>query len=240
MTVLIACSHGTSDPAGQAAIRSLVDQVRELLPSVRVEEAFVDVQQPDLERVLAEVCGEPAAGDCAQDLRTRAVVVPLLLSTGYHTKVDIARAVGAHAGVAQGEPLGAHPLVARLVTDRLIAAVPGGFEPTDRVVLAAAGSSNPAAVRDVAAVAAGVGQAIPVPVTVGYASASEPRIADAVAAARADGASRVIVARYVLAPGFFAELVAASGGDIVSAPLAPDPTLARVVADHYAAALAAP
>jgi hypothetical protein len=78
---------------------------------------------------------------------------------------------------------------------------------------------------------------IPAPVTVGYASASVPRIADAVAEARGEGAVRVIAASHVLAPGFFAGLVGAAGADVVSLPLAPDLRIAQVVVDRYRAAL---
>ena len=79
--VLIACSHGTSSPDGRTAIRSLIDEVRVLLPGVDVREAFVDVQEPSIDDVVAAL--PPGRS---------AVIVPLLLSTGFHTGVDIARA----------------------------------------------------------------------------------------------------------------------------------------------------
>src|SRR5690606_8850 len=113
-------------------------------------------------------------------------------------------------------PLGTHPLIADVLFDRVISALPGGWLPGDHVVLAAAGSSDPAAMTDVEAVAARLRPMLPAPVTVGYASASVPRIPDAVVDARRAGAARVIAASHVLAPGFFAGLVAASGADVVS------------------------
>ncbi len=129
--VLIACSHGTSSPDGRAAISATVEKVRLLLPDVSVEEAFVDVQQPEIDDVVRAVSPRPA------------VVVPLLLSTGFHTKVDIARAVTDAGGRATATAaLGPHPLLAELLATRLHEA---GLSAGDAVVLAAAGSSDPAA-----------------------------------------------------------------------------------------------
>lgn len=225
MTTLVACSHGTDSPAGRRTIEALVDLVRERLPDSRVVQAFVDVQEPTVldvieqERVLDDV-----------------VVVPLLLSVGFHTAVDIADAVRPHDNVLQGEPLGTHPLIAEVLATRLRVAVDGVWLPGDHVVLAAAGSSNPAAVADVAAASEHLARLIPAPITIGYASAIEPKIGDAVAAARRDGATRVIAGSHVLAPGYFAGLVEKSGADLVSAPLGVDARIADVIIDRFRSA----
>lgn len=216
---LIACSHGTSSPAGRAAIRALVDQVRALLPGVSVAEAFVDVQQPE----IAEVVGRVAADGPA-------VVVPVLLSTGYHTRVDIARAVAAHPDVVATPALGPHDLLALVLESRL---AESGASPGDAIVLAAAGSSDPAAEVDVRAMARLLERCIAAPVSVGFAAGAHPRIDVAVDAARAAGAERVIAASYVLAPGHFADVIARAGADVASSPLAPDVRVAALVAERY-------
>lgn len=225
MTTLIACSHGTNDHAGQDAVRRLIDEARALAPEVKIVTAVVDVEQPQI--------GEVVAREVAED---EVIVVPLLLSVGHHTAVDIAQAVQIHANARQAGPIGTHPLIADVLVDRLLAALPEGWLGGDHVVLAAAGSTNPEASADVELVAARLRTLIPVPVTVGYASASTPRIRDAVATARQLGAVRVIVASHVLAPGFFAGLIARAGADIVSRPLAPDMRIAQVIVDRYRAA----
>jgi sirohydrochlorin ferrochelatase len=195
-----------------------------MLPRIRVEEAYVDVQHPEVD----EVVDRWAPLDSA-------VVVPLLLSTGFHTKVDIARAVGAHPGRALATPaLGPHELLVSVLADRLAAV---GLAADDAVVLAAAGSSEPAAAVAVAAVAEALGRRLGRPVTAGYAAGAGTRIDAAVAAARAAGAERVVLASYVLAPGYFADVIARAGGDAVTAPLAPDERLAAIVVDRYRAAL---
>jgi sirohydrochlorin ferrochelatase len=63
-------------------------------------------------------------------------------------------------------------------------------------------------------------------------------VPDAVAAARAAGAARVVVAAYLLAPGHFADRLAAAGADAVTAPLLPDDRVASVLLDRYDAAVA--
>lgn len=215
---LIACSHGTSDARGRAAIAALVEQTRELAPGIRVEAAFVDVETPAVDDVVDRCIADGPV-----------VVVPLLLSTGFHTKVDIARAVGRHPGRAVAvAALGPHDLLVDVLASRL-----GEAGVHDGVVLAAAGSSDPAAAVDVESVAARLSARLGAAVHVGFAAGAGRRIPDAVAAARDAGATRVAVASYVLAPGFFAQVIARAGGDAVTAPLAPDPRLAAIVAERY-------
>lgn len=218
--ILVACSHGTSSAAGRAAISVLVDQVRQVLPDTDVREAFVDVQEPTLSAVL-DACPPDAP----------VVVVPLLLSTGFHTQVDIARTVAAHPGSVTATPaLGPHALIARVLLSRLRAVdVLAG----DAVVLAAAGSTDPAAERDVRAMAEKLSMLVGRNVDVGFVSGRGPRIDAAVARARAQGAARVVVASYVLAPGHFADVIARCSADVVTAPLARDARLAAVVAERF-------
>jgi sirohydrochlorin ferrochelatase len=241
--VLVGTSHGTDDPAGQAAVRALLDGVRAARPELDVREAFVDVQQPEVDQVLADAVRD--AGSAA--------VVPLLLSTGYHVRHDIAQAVAAvndsGTGVAiAAEPLGPHPLLVEILADRYAAAeaAHGPFRPDDVVVLAAAGSSVAAAATAVEEVASALAQRLGRPVTPSYGAGAEPRVPAAVAAARAGAApaARVIVVSYLLAPGYFLDRVLEAGADVVTDPVAgpagaekADPRLVQVVLDRYAAAV---
>ncbi len=245
--VLVGCSHGTSDLTGRDVIRALLDDVRAARPDLDVREAFVDVQQPEVADVVTSVVAPSAAtddpaGSVADGARPGdAVVVPLLLSGGFHVSVDVAAAVedrGPGTGrAAAGSPLGPDPRLADLLAERLAEA---GVRPDDAVVVAAAGSSRPGAARDVEELAARLRERVPQPVTVGYGAMATPSVPDAVAAARADLApgGRVVVAAYLLAPGFFYDRVLEAGGDVVTAPLAPDPRLTAIVLDRYTAAAA--
>jgi sirohydrochlorin ferrochelatase len=223
--VLVAASHGTSDPAGQRAVAALVAAVAVRASEIPVRAAFVDVQQPDVPAVLASVSAEPV------------VIVPLLLSAGYHVRVDLARVAGAapNPQVTVAAALGPDP---RLVTllERRLRAVP--LDPDDEIVLAAAGSSDARAVDDCRAVAQALGARLGREVTAAFISAAQPELRAAVGAARATGAPRVVVATYLLAPGYFADLAAAAGGDITTPPLLTDaetvPTeLVDVVLERY-------
>jgi sirohydrochlorin ferrochelatase len=210
---LVAVAHGTRAPAGQAQIHDLVARIGRRRPGLEVRLSYVDVQEPRIGAVLASV-PRPA------------VVVPLLLTAGYHVRVDIA-AAAAGTGAVVARPLGSDPRIADLLAARIAAA-----GPADAVVLAAAGSSDPRARADVAAVA----RCLPVPAEVGYAAASAPRVADVVAGLRARGARRVTVAAYLLVDGLFHRSLHRAGADAVTDPLVTAPSLADIVLDRYDAA----
>ena len=223
--VLIGCSHGTDNPAGRATVRAILADVRRARPDLDVREAFVDLQQP----AVAD-----AVGEATQDLGS-AVVVPLLMSTGFHVGVDIAAAVAGRRATS-ADTLGPDDRLVRILVDRLEAV---GARPGDAIVCAAAGSTDPRAASAVERVVEGLRAAWPVgPVTVGYGSAAVPRVPDAVGEARRAGAARVVVASYLLAPGFFHDRLRESGADAVTEPLAPDARLVEIVLDRYTEAAA--
>jgi sirohydrochlorin ferrochelatase len=192
--------------------------------------------------------------------KTQCIVVPLLLTAAYHSKSDIpaqlaaadaagAVAVGAVA-VRCAATLGPHPLLLAALERRLREAGVGVDSAADRartaVVLAAAGSSDPAANATIADLAAGWqrdrGWRAVVPA---YASATGPSPAEAVAALRADGGTDsrgpVVVATYLLAPGYFADKIRAAsveaGASAVSDVLGAAPEVADVVIARYREAL---
>ncbi len=223
--VLVACAHGTRDPAGRREVGALVAALRVARPGLCVEAAFVDVQPPRVGQVVRRV------GVRGQ----RAVVVPLLLSGGYHVHVDVAAAVAEH-GADAARALGPDDRLTAIVLDRLREA---GATGADAVVLAAAGSSDARAVADVEVVLAALRGVWDGPVSVGYGAKASPTVAQAVAAARADHPRRrVVLAAYLLAPGFFHDRLAGSGADLVSAPVGADPRLVELVLERYDAVAA--
>ena len=207
---LLAVAHGTRSPSGQAQIRDLVARVARRRPGLDVRLTYVDVQEPRIADVV------PAVRD--------AVVVPLLLSAGYHVRVDIAEAV---AGTAIGvtAPLGPDDVLLRSMTRHLSAA--------DAVVLAAAGSSDPGWRADVETLAA----RLPGGAHVAYASGSEPKVADVVADLRRRGARRIAIAAYLLADGLFYRTLHRAGADSVTPPLCLDPAVTDLVLRRYESAL---
>jgi sirohydrochlorin ferrochelatase len=226
--VLVACAHGTRNPTGRRLIAELALAARAQRPGVVTTAAFVDVQPPTIVDVVAELsaAGKPA------------VVVPLLLSGGYHVHVDIAGAVAAAPGTVAARPLGPDSRLVEVLHDRLVQAGADPRDPLTAVVLAAAGSSDPRAVADVEDTADLLQRSWAGAVTTGYGSAAHPSVPDAVAAARRGGAERVVVAAYLLASGHFHEKLAGAGADAVTGPLLPDERITAVLLDRYDTALA--
>jgi sirohydrochlorin ferrochelatase len=225
--VLVACAHGTRNPTGRRLVAELALAARRLRPGLETTAAFVDVQPPTVADVVDDLSGQGRA----------AVVVPLLLSGGYHVHVDIARAVQASTTARAARPLGPDPRLVDVLADRLAAAGADPQDPCTAVVLAAAGSSDPRSRADVERTAGLLQERWTGPVTTGYGSAATPPVPEAVAAARAAGAARVVLAAYLLAPGHFHDKLAAAGADAVTAPLLPDERIAAVLLDRYDAAV---
>jgi sirohydrochlorin ferrochelatase len=201
MKVLHAVAHGTRSAAGQQQIRALAGAVALRRPGLDVRLSYVDVQQPRI----------------ADAITAGSVVVPLLLSTGYHVRVDIARAAGGDATVAP--PLGPDPVLTAGLRRRIPAC--------DALVLAAAGSADPRWRADIEALAAELGA------QVAYASGGERRVPDVVAKLRREGARRVGIAAYLLADGLFYRSLHRAGADRVTAPLCHDPAVADLVLTRF-------
>lgn len=240
--VLVAVSHGTRSATGRRTIAQLRLAVAAARPGVEVVAAHVDVQKPALDDVVARLA---AAGRAC-------VVVPLLLSTGYHVRSDVASAVraarAAGGSAVAAAALGPDDVLVDLLCDRLAAA---GAHDDDAVVLAAAGSLAPRAVADVEHVLDALSARRAGPVTAGYASAQEPTVPQACAALRQlDGGPpgrRVAVVPYLLAPGVFSQRLDALLGDgtadVVAKTLCADGDVDQRLADlalrRYDEALAA-
>jgi sirohydrochlorin ferrochelatase len=220
--VLLAVAHGSRDPQAQRTVRSLARRIGGLAPDVEVRAAFVQNAEPSLDAALA------AAG------QRSVVVVPLLLSAGYHLSHDIGEAA-ARAGVPVTDPLGPGPVLVPALAGHLRAAgVPAGTP----VVLAAAGSTDPRAAADARAQAAMLAAHLGAPVWAAFASAGQPAVDEAVAALSAGTGGPVAVASYLLAPGVFQDRLRASGAAWVSAPLGDHPAVAGLVLDRFRTATA--
>jgi uroporphyrin-III C-methyltransferase len=233
--VLIGCSHGTRSRQGRDVLRALLRRIAAQSPGA-VREAFVDVQSPDVAEVVA-THARPCETRTREQAQVQAVVVPLLLSLGYHVKDDIGGAVAGRAATAAA-PLGPDPRLAEVMAQRLEEA---GLRADDAVVMAGSGTRDPEGVAQVQEMARQLSRRLGREVTVGFAYAAQPSVADAVAAARAglpEGA-RVVVASYVLAPGHFHDLVSAAGADVVTAPLGDHELVAEIALERYEAALGA-
>lgn len=211
---LVVVAHGTRDPAGARTSTRLASRVARQVP-VPVALAYADVRRPTVADVLGVVPGP-------------VVVAPAFLTAGYHLRVDLPAQVartGRH-DVLLVPPPRTDALVRALV-DRLVEA---GWRPSDALVLAAAGSSDPVAVADVGRAAGLLATSVHRPVRIGYVATGAPSVAEAVARARSAGHRRVAVASWLLAPGLFHSRLAGCGADVISAPIGDHPLLAAQLA----------
>lgn len=225
---LLAISHGTASAEGQAAVAALVAAAAARLPDTTVRLGHVDVQQPDVAASLAALPDEQPV-----------VIVPLLLSAGYHVRVDLKEQSAHRSDVVITGALGPDERLVDVLAARLAVLEP---QPEDRIVLAVAGSSDERANDDCRATAELLAERLARPVDVGFLAAAEPRLGAAVERARGEASGRVLVANYLLAPGYFHDLaVRVSGGAPVARPLLDDDepaaSLVDIVVDRYRDAL---
>jgi sirohydrochlorin ferrochelatase len=239
--VLLAVAHGSRDPAAQETARGIARRVSVLaqrggppagpagvIPGLDVRTAFVQNARPSLAEAL-----DRALRDTGQDGGAGAgagvVIVPLLLSVGYHLTSDIA-AAAARAGVPVAAPLGPDPRLVPALADRLRwARVPAGTP----VVLAAAGSASLRAIEDARSQAALLAGHLRAPVLAAFAAGAQPAVDEAVAALAAQADGPVAVASYLLAPGRLHDRLRASRATWVSAPLGDHPAVADLVLDRF-------
>lgn len=181
---LLAVSHGTSDAEGARTIAALVDEVQRALPDVPVRAAFVDVQEPD-------------AADLVPEIEGPVVIVPLLLSSGFHVHHDLHGIAAKRADAVVADPMGPDPLLADVLADRL-AAVDGEERP---VVLAVAGSRDPRSLTDAEGMATLLRARLGRDVHLAYLAARQPDLPTALAEH-----PDAVVSIYLLARGFFFDL----------------------------------
>jgi sirohydrochlorin ferrochelatase len=203
---LLLVAHGSRDDRFAEVVSAVADGVRRLDGSLDVRVGFLEH-------------GPPSVPDVASP---GAVAVPLLLSAGYHVRVDLpAQAPGVIVTDAVGPDTRLVPALAQRLRE-------AGWDGAGPVTLAAAGSVDPRSLADVAAAGRQLADRLGVPVEPAYVSAGSPRLADV---------RPRVVASYLLAPGVFHDAVLACGAEVVSAPIGAHPALAEIVLDRYRTAI---
>jgi sirohydrochlorin ferrochelatase len=209
-------AHGSRDPAAGRSVESLARAVRRQLGGTPVGVAYLDHGTPDVPTALARLGPD------------HTVVVLLLLAEGYHSRVDLPGLVqGGHADADVAPVLGPDPLLVEAVDRRLREA--GSWPGDSVVVLAAAGSSDPAAQDSTQWAADRLSERGWSAVRPAYLSAATPTVPDAVSALRAEGHRRVVVASYLLSPGRFQSTLDGAGADAVTRPLGAAPEVVDLV-----------
>lgn len=216
-THLVTVAHGTRHASGNDVAAELTQMASDLL-GVSSQVSYVELCAP----LLADVMRQRVAPS---------VVVPLLLSTGFHVRHDLPAAVALSAApVAVAPPLGPDPLLARTQVVRLQLA---GAEPGQDVVMVAAGSQDPLALDDLEQAREHLAHAWGGTVRLAALSGPLDRPVDVVRPGDA-------VSPYLLAEGFFAARTRdeSAAATVVADVLGPHPLLAELIArrSHQAVA----
>jgi sirohydrochlorin ferrochelatase len=237
---VVLVAHGSRDPRAAVAIEALARAVGRAHPSWAVRAAYLDHAGPRPIDVLSSLPAGPA------------VVVPLLLTSAYHGRVDIpavlADAASLPLSLSLAPVLGpapggvfrpGAPEVSPLLVEALVRRLPEAD--LDAVVFAAAGTRDAAARSTVEEVGSALSVRLGLPCAVAYASAAPPAPGEAVERLRAAGARRVGMAAYFLAPGLLYDNAVrsarAAGAVAVADPLSDTPELVRLVAARVATAV---
>lgn len=205
--MLLLAAHGSAEPGWRSVVDELVAAVAARRPDLPVAAGFLERCTPALASLL-----------CPQ-----AVVVPLLLSDGYHARTDVAAAARA-AGAACSRALGPSPLLTDALDDRLREA---GAPADAPVLLAAAASSAALARTQVAAQAAALAARRGAPVRVAWLPGPTPVVPAGTA-----------VAPYLLGPGAFGRALSSWDATWVAAPLGSHPAVVHLILARFSQAAA--
>ena len=227
MTALVLTAHGSADPRSAANARAVARQVARMRPGLDVRVAFCEHNSPGLPDVLRGCCGD-------------AVVTPLLLADAYHARIDIPgqiAACGATGRVRQAEVLGEDERLISVLRQRIFELGASRLDSALGVLVVAIGSSNPSANARTAAVAPrlAVGTSWAA-VATAFATRPERPLDAALEGLRRQGARRVIIAPWFLAPGRIPDRVerfARDAGVAMAAPLGAHRLVAATVLDRF-------
>jgi sirohydrochlorin ferrochelatase len=231
VTTLVLTAHGSADPRSSANAHAIAGHLRRLLPDTDVRVAFCEQTSPNLRDMLS-------------DVPTGAVVVPLLLASAYHARVDIPGLIAeSGADVRQADVLGEDTRLVQVMRERLAAIGVSRFDAGLGVVVVGVGSSHPAANERTAALATAVAEGTRwAGVQVAFATGPDLSVPEAVERLRARGADRLAIAPWFLAHGRITDRVtdfAGGAGIPMAEPLGPHRLVAATVLDRFEEVLAA-
>ena len=239
MSHVLLVAHGSRHPRARHTVELLAAAVRHRLPGLGVSTCALDLEAPTPRAALL---------DLARSGVRQVRVVPLLFAPGFHICVDLPRQVAAAAATSgwsatEDEPTFATvtaPLIdtgdrrsTALLLDALDARAGDPLAAADALVLLATGSSDADARAAVDQLAASWGERHGLPARSTFATGPGTRPADAVLAARASGAERVVAGSLFLAPGLLparAQQSAEEAGAAVAPVLGAAPALVELVA----------
>lgn len=212
---LVLVAHGSHDPRAQICVGRLAYFLTRRRPGLRVYTSFIELNEPRFERLISEVEVAP-------------IVVPLLLSSGYHLENDV-RSLVRSGGTVVTSAIGPDPDLVEVLAHRLRQAQVLPETPT---VLAAAGSSDPRGLADVQSIGTQLQRRLGAPVEVAYIGGAHPHITDVVRD-MSSGSQNIAIATYLLSPGRFAQYLEHLPVAWVARPLGTHPLVINLVLSRY-------
>jgi sirohydrochlorin cobaltochelatase len=242
---LLVVGHGTRSAEGVAGFHALIDRLAGRTVA-DVAGGFIELSAPALTEAVGMLV---AAG------HRRVVAVPLVLVAAGHSKGDIPAAMlretMRHPGLTYqyGRPLGPHPTVLRLLSERLDDVLPIAERPDTAVLLVGRGTTDPDANAEVSKVARLLWEGRDLSmVEPAFVSLARPSVAQGLERCRLLGARRVVVLPYFLFAGVLPARVAAQAHEWaaghpgievrVAGVIGDCDGLAELVAERYAEAVA--
>lgn len=240
MIPLVAVAHGSRDPRSAQAVAAVLTELRAAHPEWDVRLAFLDLNTPSVPQVLDAVAAEG---------HRRAVVVPLLLGSAFHARVDLpallaeARARNPHLDVVCSDILGADPRLVAAVRDNIVATGVATDDDSVGIALCAVGSRRPEANRVTGTVVRRVLEHTEwTRARICFATSADPTSDAALDELVRAGARTLVLAPWMLAPGLLWDRARAAAdrfADVRIAPLlAEHAAAAEVVAARYVEAVA--
>lgn len=116
MKGVLVVAHGSRVKETENTLVSILDRVKESMPGIRIEHAFMEFSDQTLEKAMKSLVDSGV---------TEVKIVPYFLFMGVHLREDIPEMIKkctdgyAHVKVEMGEPLGADPRLAEILIDRI-------------------------------------------------------------------------------------------------------------------------
>ncbi|WP_107983309.1 sirohydrochlorin chelatase [Rhodococcus sp. OK519] len=226
MTPMIAVAHGSRDPRSARVVTAAVAAIRARRPDLDVRLCFLDLNAPSVDQVVDAVAAEG---------HSAAVVVPLLLGSAFHARVDLpgilaaARRRHPQLAIVQSEVLGHDRRLVAAVRDRIVATGVTTDDTRTGVVLAAVGSSDARANDRTRALTSVLAEGTRwSETTVCFATSAEPTVGQAISLLRSRGVERIVIAPWFLAPGRLTDRLGAA-----ALQAAPDTIFADTIGAHH-------
>lgn len=232
---LLLVAHGSRDPRHAATIEQIACATRAARPDLEVRVGYLDHDGPRVPDALASFS------------TASVVAVPLLLGHAYHGRVDVPAALASGSTrtgvrVELAGVLGPDPRLLPAAGRAVHLAAGTGPDGDTGLVLACAGTTDPAAKAALNRLALRWRRQLGADVRVADAAATGPGVGETVEALRAAGCARVDVAAWFLAPGLLLDRAAAAalaaGADSVAAPLGAAPEVVDTVLRRFDAVAA--